>query len=205
MSGSGLSDLWRAALRLDRRRGGRKQPPPLLFFTDPARTPDPEAVLRRLPRGAGVVFRAFGAPDALAQGRRLRAIARNRGLVFLVGADARLARALRADGVHLPERLAHTAQRLRRGRPGWRITAAAHDLPALLRARRGGVDAAVISPAFPSRSPSAGKPLGPTRLAALARAAGLPAYALGGVNGRTARRLAMSGVIGVAAVEAVME
>lgn len=152
-----------------------------------------------------MVFRAFGAADALAQGRRLRAIARRRGLMFLVGADARLARVLKADGVHLPERLAHTAGALKRESPAWRITAAAHGLPAILKARRAGVDAVVVSPAFPSRSPSAGKPLGPARLAALVRAGGVPAYALGGVNPRTARRLAMTQVVGIAAVDALLD
>lgn len=133
---------------------------------------------------------------------KLRAIARRRGLVFLVGADARLAAALKADGVHLPQRLAARAGRLRRARPGWRVTAAAHDLPAVLAARRAGAEAVVISPVFPSRSPSAaGRALGPLRLAGLARAAGGRAYALGGVNAVTARRLPMTQVIGIAAID----
>ena len=42
--------------------------PRLFFFTDPIRTPDPARILTRLPRGAGVVYRAFGAADAVAQG-----------------------------------------------------------------------------------------------------------------------------------------
>ena len=47
-------------LRAHLRKGGaRKSLPNLLFFTDPVRTPDPEAIARRLPRGAGVVVRAF--------------------------------------------------------------------------------------------------------------------------------------------------
>lgn len=151
------------------------------------------------------MFRAFGAADAAAQGRRLRSIARRRGLVFLVGADARLARALKADGVHLPERLAHTAGAVKRGTPRWRVTAAAHGLPAILAARRAGAEAVVLSPAFPSHSPSAGKPLGPARVAALVRAGGAPTYALGGINPRTAKRLPMTQVIGIAAVEALSD
>lgn len=170
------------------------------------RTPDPESVLARLPAGAGVVFRAFGAADAAERGRRLRAIARRRGLVFLVGADARLAGLLGADGVHLPERLAPQAGRLRRARPGWLVTAAAHDLPAVRAARRAGAHAVVISPVFPSRSPSAaGRALGPLKLAGLARIAGGGAYALGGVNAATARRLPMTQVIGIAAIDGLLD
>ncbi|MFI4950160.1 MAG: hypothetical protein ACHP7A_03885, partial [Caulobacterales bacterium] len=46
---------------------------------DPVRTPEPEALAERLPRGAAVVYRAFGAEDAEARGARLMAIARRRG------------------------------------------------------------------------------------------------------------------------------
>src|SRR5205807_7357320 len=110
-----------------------------------------------------------------------------------------LAQTLRADGVHLPERLALLAGRIRRAHPAWLITVAAHSQRAVIAARRQGAHAVVISPVFPSRSPSAGRPLGVTRFAALAHLA--PAYALGGVNARTAGRLAGTSAIGLAAVE----
>jgi thiamine-phosphate pyrophosphorylase len=195
--------MWRTARTLGRRAGGRKGLPSLLFFTDPVRTPSPERVIARLPRGAGVVFRTFGAPDAATQGRELAAAARRRGVLFLVGADAELASTLRADGLHLPERAAHRALRYRRR--GWIVTAAAHSLGAAIAARRAGADAVVMSPVFPSRSPSAGKALGPVRFAALVRRAGAPAYALGGVNALSARRLTTSGAIGLAAVDGLLE
>ncbi len=54
---------------------------------------------------------------------------------------------------------------------------------------------------FPSRSPSAGRPLGPIRLARLVRQAASPVYALGGVDADTVRRLGDTGVVGVAAVD----
>ncbi len=161
--------------------------------------------MMRLPPGAGVVFRPFGATGALAQGRVLRALAARRRLVFLVGADAGLAAALRADGVHLPERLAHAAKGLRRTRPRWRITAAAHSLAACVAARRAGAEAVVISPAFPSASPSAGRPLGALRFSLLARAARVPAYALGGVDAHTIRRLQLGPAIGVAMIGGLLD
>ncbi len=174
-------------------------------MTDPARAPDPEAVARRLPRGSAIVFRAFGAPDAVVRGRALARIARRRGLVLLAGADAGLARAIGAGGVHLPERLGHRALAVKRGRPGWRVTAAAHGAAAARRALAAGADAVVVSPAFESRSPSAGQPLGPVRFAILVRQAGGPVYALGGVNAATAARLIGSGAVGLAAVEGLLE
>ena len=194
---------WFLGRRAARRKGAaRKGLPTLLFFTDPQRTPDAEAVTERLPRGAGVVFRAFGAADAEAQGARLAAIARCRGLRLLVGADAGLAARLGADGVHLPERLAHRAARLKAAHPGWIVTTAAHSARAARRALAAGADAAVVSAAFESRSASAGPPMGPIRMALLVRQAGGPVYALGGVSNKTARRLKDAGLVGLAAVDA---
>jgi thiamine-phosphate pyrophosphorylase len=179
--------------------------PPLLFFTDPVRTPHPERTVERLPRGSAVVFRAFGAADALARGRRLASAARRRGVIVLVGMDAALAVRLGADGVHLPERLAGRAGFVRALRRRFLVTAAAHDLPAALRASRAGVQAIVISPVFPSSSPSAGPAMGVRAFATLARAAKTPAYALGGGSAGTARRLAGSGAVGLAGVEALSD
>jgi thiamine-phosphate pyrophosphorylase len=177
--------------------------PSLLFFTDPARVPDPTTVAKRLPRGAGIVFRAFGAPDAVEQGRRLRAIANERGLLLLVGAHANLAEGIGADGLHMPERLAADIPRLRAEHARYLITVAAHDLGAMQAAERAGADAVVVSPVFPSNSPSAGEPLGLKGLEDLIAATPLPVYALGGVRARTVTQLIGGGLVGIAAVEAL--
>ena len=155
----------------------------------------------RLPRGAAVVYRTFGAADAEERARGLARIARRRGLKLLIGADADLAARIGADGVHLPERMAAQAQRLKR--PGWIVTAAAHSSWAARQGLAAGADAVVVSAIFPSGSPSAGKPIGPVRLARLVRDAGGPVYALGGINDKTARRLLPAGLVGLAAVEAL--
>jgi thiamine-phosphate pyrophosphorylase len=199
--------LERTALFLGRHAAVRKgracrRTPSLLFFTDPARTPRPEAIARRLPRGTGVVFRAFGAADAETRGSELAAIARTRGLVLLVGADAGLAQRIGAAGVHLPERLAHRARRLRAAHPHWIVTVAAHSARAARRALAFGADAVVVSAVFESRSASAGAPLGALRLAILARWAGGPVIGLGGVDNKKARLLKDTGLTGLAAVDA---
>lgn len=190
----------RTAAALSARAGGRKPLPALLFFTDPARTPDISAVAERLPRGSAIVYRAFGAANAEAAALTLKAIARRRGLRLLIGADEVLAAKVKADGVHLPERLAHRARAIRR--PGWLVTAAAHSPRAARSALASGADAVVVSAVFPSNSASAGAPLGPLRLAQIVRMAGGPVYGLGGVNDKTARRLLRAGLVGLAGVEA---
>ena len=131
------------------------------------------------------------------------AIARRRGLKLLVGADADLARRLGAQGVHLPERLAHQARRLKAAHPGWVVTAAAHSERGARRGLAAGADAVVISVVFASASASAGAPMGPVRLARMVRGLNGPAYGLGGITNKTARRLADAGLIGLAAVEGI--
>jgi thiamine-phosphate pyrophosphorylase len=202
---SGVSALLAASLRLRARAKPAPGPklPALFLVTDPDRTPDPCGAARRLPRGCGVIFRAFGASDAIAAGLRLRRIAAERRLVLLVGADPALALAIGADGVHLPERLAFRAGPISRAHPRWIVTAAAHGLRAVLAAQKAGAHAVLLSPALPSRSRSAGRPLGPVRFSALVRSSARPVFALGGVNYKTAPRLLGSGAAGFAAVEAL--
>ncbi|HEX8232465.1 MAG TPA: thiamine phosphate synthase [Caulobacteraceae bacterium] len=177
--------------------------PPLVLMTDPARVPDPVAAAGRLPPGSGVVYRAFGASGAEETARALAEVARRKGLVLLVGLDWRLARRVGARGVHLPERLAHRARAVRSAWPSALITAAAHSRSGLARAARYGADAAFLSLVFPSASPSAAESLGPLRFAAMARAAALPVYALGGVDEKNAPALVRSGAVGLAAVGAL--
>jgi thiamine-phosphate pyrophosphorylase len=161
---------------------------------------DPVAVAERLPPGAGVVYRGFGAADAPRTGARLAEVARRRGLLLLVGLDAELADKVGAHGVHLPERALDQAPALRAAHPQWLLTGAAHDGGALSRAS--GLDAVLVSAVFPSASPSAGPPLGVEGLAQLVRSAPCPVYALGGVTADNAHQLLGSGACGIAGVEA---
>lgn len=198
--------LARVAQRLRRMSGWRAPALPALFLvTDPLRTPDPVGLAARLPPGAGIIYRTFGDPGAAATGRALMAVARRRSLVVLIGSDAALAAQLCADGVHLPERSLNAASRLRARFPSWVITGAAHSETALRRAASLDLDAALLSPAFESRSPSAGRPLGPVRFAKWVRSAQLPVFALGGVNAVTAPRLIGSQAFGVASIDGLVE
>lgn len=174
--------------------------PRLWLFSDPLRLPDPLAAAARLPPGSAVVARGM-APAALA---RLAALARRRGLRLLVGGEPALALRHPRAGLHLPDRAPPsrlTAFLLARARDGRRLlTAAAHGRAGLSRARRLGADAVILSPAFPTRSHPGAPALGPLRWAALARRAGRPAVALGGVDAAGARRLGRRAA-GLAAID----
>lgn len=173
------------------------------LFTDPVRTPDPVRLAAHMPPGSGVVYRGFGRPEARDEAFGLAEIAQARGLCLLIGQDAELAELVGAGGVHLPERRLADVRELRRLKPSWLITGAVHDLPALRRAGRAECDAVFLSAVFPSHSPSAGRPIGPFRLAAFAARTTLPVLALGGIDRRSARRLL--GAYGFAAIDGFIQ
>ena len=175
--------------------------PALIYLTDPRRTPNPHITAARLPPGSCTLFRHFGEPALCKYAWQLAKTCAAHEQILLIAADPALALAVGADGVHWPE------NRLREARH-WRgrfaiQTASAHSRRAIWRARRAGMDAVLVSPVFPSNSPSAGHPLSPARLRQLVRGAGLPVYALGGVKATTAGRVA--DWAGLAAIEGVTE
>ncbi len=147
-----------------------------------------------------MIYRHFGADNRFVVGAELARACRRRGLILLVSADPALAAAIRADGVHWPEA---RLRGVRKRSPHFIETASAHSRAGMARAHALGLDAAILSTVFPSRSPSASRAMGPLRFRLIARAAPLPVYALGGVNARNAAQ-AMSGAAGWAAIEAVM-
>ncbi len=210
MSRTDAEILWEVACVLARdaakvsRAVGRPAPnlPPLLFFTDPERTPRPWETAARLPAGSGVVYRAFGAPDAHDTALRLREVTAGRDSLLLIGLDAELAERVGADGVHLPERALDHADAMTLARPDWRLTGAVHSAEALEKSS--GLAALVLSPVLAAGGASAVRPaLGLKAFAALVRTAPRPVYALGGIDAGTAPGLIGSGACGLAGVGAV--
>lgn len=171
--------------------------PPLILLTDRRRLADPVAAARRLPPGSLIILRDGDLPMAerVLLGRRLAGVAARRGLRLLVAGDAALAARIGAAGLHWPER--QLPPRVR----GF-ATASAHSLAALRRAERAGAGAVLLSPVLPTASHPGAPALGIGRFAALVRASRLPVYALGGLDGRSAGRLAGSGAAGLAAIAA---
>lgn len=205
---AGYSDdaraLWDAATALNRaaaavspRAAGL---PPLLFFTDPDRTPRPWETAARLPAGSAVVYRTFGAADAVETGRRLREATRGAGVKLVIGRDAGLAETLEADGLHLPEREAGRARSVGQAHPDWLLTAAWHGGRPLTE----GLNALVLSPVFPAGGASAAKPaLGVAEFRRWSQNVDLPVYALGGIKPDNVASLIGAGACGLAGVEAI--
>jgi thiamine-phosphate pyrophosphorylase len=170
---------------------------------DAARAADPASAIARLQPGDAVIVRDYNARDRAAHARALKRLCRQRRLLLLVAGDARLARAIGADGLHLPEGLVAAPGWRRLKRPGWLVTAAAHSAPALARAFAQRIDAALLSPVFPTASHPGGRVLGVCRFARLTRWSPLPVYALGGISAATLRRLNGLSIAGIAGISAV--
>ncbi len=189
---------------LSRRRKSARTLPPLILMTDSRRLPDPMAVVDRLAPGSAILLRHYDAPDRVHLARNLARACRRRGIRLLIAGDWRLAVAAGADGIHLPEGLARRgppawAAGVRR-RPGFLVTAAAHSPRAIRRALDAGADAVLLSPVFPTASHPGAPCLGALLFARWCRESPLPVYALGGVDSRTAGRLAGSGLAGIAGI-----
>jgi thiamine-phosphate pyrophosphorylase len=200
--------LWAAAQALARAADSVSGPvhvrvPPMLLFTDPDRTPRPWEIAARMPAGSGVIYRSFGAPDALATAERLRAVTLARGMALLIGLDADLAERVGADGLHLPERALTSAYSLSGRRPGWVLTGAVHSVEAAKAARD--LDAVVLSPILPAGGASATKPALGLGTLAEAAAGSTRVIALGGIRAGTAAKLKGSGAYGLAAIGGIAE
>jgi thiamine-phosphate pyrophosphorylase len=175
----------------------------LVAVTDERRGGDPLALAARLPRGSTLIFRHYDAPDRSVLAIELARICREKRIRLLVAGDAALAGRLRA-GLHLPDGLAarpSPAIRLwsRRGRP---LTAAAHDRMGIARAGRLGVQAALLSPLFPTLSHPGAKALGLLAFRRLARGAAVPVMAMGGIDRTTVPLVKTLPLAGLAAVSA---
>jgi thiamine-phosphate pyrophosphorylase len=195
--------LARAARALNA-RSGHAALPALILMTDEKRVPDPVAAADSLPRGSAIILRHTNPKARAALGQKLGEVARTRGLRLLVAGDAQLAADIGAHGLHLPEARAREAAHWRALRPSWLITAAAHSLAGLMTARIAGADAALLAPMFPTSSHPDRAALGVLRTRLMAARAGIPVYALGGVNAQSIARLKDSGFIGIAAIDGLL-
>ena len=195
--------------------------PCVFMVTDPGFADDRivrciEAAARSLPPGALAVQlrdkrRSRASLRVFAS--RLRRITRDLRAWLFINGDACLARDVGADGVHLG-RGASTVEATRRICGGRiLVSVAAHSDDDVRRALVAGAYAALVSPIFPTRSPSrleAAANKTPRGLEALraARAvvgARMRLYALGGITADRAGGCAKAGADGVAVIRALLD
>lgn len=160
--------------------------PGLWLISDERNDAALDDALRRLPRGSAFVYRHYHLPDPerLARYLELKRIARKRDHLVILADSALTASEWRADGYYGAP-LALTPKRA-----SLLAVAAVHDLREIAQANRVGADAALLSPAFSTRSHPDAATLGPLRFRLMAEFARMPVIALGGLDQRGADRLA---------------
>jgi len=171
----------------------------LVLMTDDLRLPDPLPAVRALPPGSLVIVRARDQKRRASLAMQLRPVAWARGLILLIADDSELARAIGANGLHLPQARAREAAHWRAKNPAWLITASAHSLKSVLRGVN--ADAVLLSPVFATFSHKGAPPLSPARARMIARSVPVPVFALGGVTARNS--VLLSGFSGIAAISAL--
>lgn len=168
-----------------------RQPIPRLWLMTDERLGDALwPALARLPHGAGVVFRHYSLPlaERKALFARIERIARRRRLILMVARPWRVSPLIGVHGAR------HRQANLR--------TAPAHSRREALAAVRAGADALFVSPVFATRSHPDAPALGVVRLGLITRGLGVPLIALGGMNHRRARALALQDIHGWAGIDA---
>jgi len=152
-----------------------------------------EAVAR-LPVGAGIVFRHYSLPADLRgeMAARLAETAAERGITLAVAGDVRIARQVGATLVHNPTSAVADLP----------CSVAVHSLDEALATKAVRPALAFVSPVYVTSSHPDRAPLGPQRAAEIARAIGVPAIALGGMDARKFAALERECFYGWAGVDA---
>jgi len=177
--------------------------PRLAVLTDASRGFDIARQIADCPPRTLVIERTFGRPPLP------RSSQDKKHLIRLATVHPRVARRAKLDGVHWPERRLRLRHRSKVC--GLIETASAHRGLGIAKAQKLGIQAILLSIAFPSQSPSAlakgARPArGAIRLARLQRAfPNCNLYALGGIQAKTTRRLARTGLYGVALVSGLTD
>jgi thiamine-phosphate pyrophosphorylase len=152
------------------------------------------AVDRLLSSESGIVLRHYATEptERAALARRIGGICRARDLTFAIAADVELARVLGADLVHNPAEVPTDLP----------FSRSVHSLEEAEAACAEGAALVFVSPIHSTRSHPGQRPLGSRRALRIARAAGVPAIALGGMDAPKFQPLKRGGFHGWAAIDA---
>jgi thiamine-phosphate pyrophosphorylase len=175
----------------------RKAPLPKLWLMTDERGGDPVALARRLPKGAGIIFRhyAMSGRKRRVLFKQVRAVAKQRRLTLLLAGTPAQARAWGADGAHHRSKLPKIGLR----------SVAVHNRRELTVARYIKADLMFVSPVCRTRSHPNARPLGVVRLGLLVGDDRNRAVALGGIDATKFRQIATLRLHGWAGIDAFPE
>ena len=161
-----------------------RTPPRLWLMTDERIGDALLPGIRKLPKGAGVVFRNYGMPpdERAALFGRIKRIARARRLVLVAGGKGG------QHGLHCGA-----------------LTAPVHSVPERIAAERSGAGLIFVSPVFSTVSHLGARALGRVRFGLLVRDSRVPVIALGGMTRQRARSLSAFKIHGWAAISSLID
>jgi thiamine-phosphate pyrophosphorylase len=183
--------------------------PPLLLVTDRRQTQWPlaEIVAHAIAGGCrwvSVREKDLSEADQIALVRTLLPIASRHGACVSLHGEAALAKAAKADGVHLSARSSPIVARELLGADKL-IGVSIHTVTEAEAIDPGVVDYAIAGPAFETASkPGYGPEIGRKGLAEIADAARVPILAIGGINATRVAEVLAAGPAGIAVMGGVM-
>ncbi len=132
--------------------------------------------IQKLPKGAGVIFRHYDAPNRLDMFRDIAKICRRRGLKLIFAGDIEGCMKHNAEGYYYgrPQRITKRYNNI--------TLLGVHDAHEIRKAQILGADAYMVSPVFSTNSHKGQRPLGLLRFRQLRQLCDKPVIALGGMN-----------------------
>ncbi len=155
----------------------RQQPWPTIWLLTDERMGERlwEAIDRLPAQNAGILVRHYSLDEGPRRelAARIAGICSERGITLAIAGDPRLAAEVGAELVHNPSAPTDLP-----------FSRSVHSIEEALSARRGGAALVFVSPVFATRSHPGRRPLSRSEAVHIARAAHVPAIALGGMNAR---------------------
>ena len=158
----------------------------------------------KIPKKSAILLRSYETKKRKKIAKQLLNFCKMKKIKLLIGSDIKLAEDINADGIHFPEymvkknKINWTYIKNVKSNKKWIITTAVHNIQSLKKAEELNIDAALLSPVFPSKSHPNNKSLGLNKFLKIVKKTKLPIYALGGINIKNVKLLIETDIIGYA-------
>ena len=180
-----------------------KLPKVIIIFDDESF--DKKKLLKlKIPKKSAFLLRSYETKKRKKIAKQLLNFCKMKKIKLLIGSDIKLAEDINADGIHFPEymvkknKINWTYIKNVKSNKKWIITTAVHNIQSLKKAEELNIDAALLSPVFPSKSHPNNKSLGLNKFLKIVKKTKLPIYALGGINIKNVKSLIETDIIGYA-------
>ena len=182
---------------------GNKLPKIIIVFDDKVFNEKKFSKLK-IPKETAFLLRSYKIKERKKIAKQLLKFCKMKKIKLLIGSDIKLAKIINADGVHFPEYMIKenkvnwvVFKKLKLEKE-WIVTMAAHNLKALKNGENYSIDAALLSPIFPSKSHPKKKSLGINKFSKIIKKTNMPIYALGGINVKNVKSLFAINITGYA-------